>query len=221
VRQLYGPLVVAWLFTACMSIARRPVRLSASEAEQLGLSLDSKGGSGRDVNPATALTQSMNRTHSQVLPISSERDPVEVAFFVAGIPAPQGSKRAFRNQHTQRIQQVETSKRLPDWRQDIRAAAESAMADRPPITGAVAVDVDFTYQRPKSHLTTKSELRSSAPRFAATGADIDKLVRAILDAIQVKTGGCLIADDKLVVELHSSKTWDEKPGARIAVRELR
>jgi hypothetical protein len=68
------------------------------------------------------------------------RERAELSFFASGMPAPQGSKRAFRNSHTGRIQQVESSKKLPGWRSDVRDAVENAMAGREPfVAGALEV----------------------------------------------------------------------------------
>lgn len=50
---------------------------------------------------------------------------------VHGSPAPQGSKQAFRNQYTGRIQQVESSMKVKPWRQDVIAAALEACEGLP------------------------------------------------------------------------------------------
>ena len=159
-----------------------------------------------------------------------------ITFTVRGLPAQQGSKRAFRNKHSGRIQQVESSKRVAPWRSDVRDAAEKAMTylvgatgtgDRgfaevmPPLNGPVAVDLTFRFPRPKSHYLpanarrAEPELRPSAPAWPAGKPDADKVARAVLDAI---TAICFV-DDAQVVYLVSRKRYadDEPPGVTVTV----
>jgi crossover junction endodeoxyribonuclease RusA len=128
-----------------------------------------------------------------------------LTFSVPGKAAPQGSKR-----HVGRGILVESSKEVGPWRERVALAAHNAMAGRPVQRGAVAVRIDFILPRPKS--TPKS----TPP--AVKRPDLDKLARAVLDAIT----GVIIADDSQVVELRAGK-WlaelDQSPGARITVSE--
>ena len=49
--------------------------------------------------------------------------------------------------------------------------------------------------------------------------DIDKIMRATLDGLSVKTGGCVIKDDALVVELSYEKRYvTEAEGCRAFIR---
>lgn len=48
--------------------------------------------------------------------------PNIIIFDVQGAPAPQGSKRAVRNQNTGRISMIESSAAVKPWRQDVAAA---------------------------------------------------------------------------------------------------
>ncbi|MFW6033833.1 MAG: RusA family crossover junction endodeoxyribonuclease, partial [bacterium] len=126
---------------------------------------------------------------------------------VHGDPAPQGSKRAFRNQHSGKIQQKESSTRLDPWRQDVRHAVELARPDGPPTIRAVRVSIQFAYARPKSHYRTGANahlLREQAPPAPMNRAnDIDKLVRAVLDAIT--STSVVWHDDGQVVAVGATK----------------
>jgi crossover junction endodeoxyribonuclease RusA len=106
--------------------------------------------------------------------------------FVAGNPAPQGSKR-----HVGGGVLVESCKRLPDWRKDVRAACLDV--DGQPkmrFDGAVALHLEFVLYRPKSLPKTK-------PTPPATKKpDLDKVARAIFDAM--KTAG-VVRDDSYIV----------------------
>ena len=153
-----------------------------------------------------------------------------ITFTVRGLPAPQGSKRAFRNKHSGRIQQVESSKRVAPWRSDVRDAAMMAMEverrrygdspdEMPPLTVPVAVELAFRFPRPKGHFGTgrnAAVLKPTAAAHPAGKPDLDKLARAILDAIT----SLVIADDALVVSLVASKAYadHQPPGVTVTVR---
>jgi Holliday junction resolvase RusA-like endonuclease len=145
------------------------------------------------------------------------RERAELSFFASGMPAPQGSKRAFRNSHTGRIQQVESSKKLPGWRSDVRDAVEDAMAGRQPfVAGALEVWLRFVFQRPAAHMSARGGLKPSAPAAMATGADVDKLARSVMDVLT----GRAFTDDRQVASLHAEKVYGDRPGVHIVVRPL-
>ena len=113
-----------------------------------------------------------------------------------GHPAPQGSKR-----HIGRGRMIESSKRLPDWRDAVTEAARKAVAaaDLEPLDGPLVAEITVTVPRPKSAPKT----RLSWPQTRSSG-DLDKLVRGILDALDQ---GDAIADDSRVVELTARKVY--------------
>lgn len=90
---------------------------------------------------------------------------------------------------------------LRAWRARVTACAQSALARLPgPILGPVALEATFTLERPRS-----------APRgrvWPDRFPDIDKLVRAICDAI---TRAGLWADDARVIDLTARKTYPDSP----------
>lgn len=151
-----------------------------------------------------------------------------ITFTVRGIPAPQGSKRAFRNKYSGRIALVESSKRVAPWRSDVRDAAIDAVSEdrdgmgwmHDPLTVPVAVGLAFRFPRPKGHFGTgrnAAVLKPTAPVHPAGKPDLDKLARAILDAITA----LVIQDDALVVSLLATKAYadHEPPGVTVVVRE--
>jgi crossover junction endodeoxyribonuclease RusA len=118
----------------------------------------------------------------------------ELLFFVPGDPAPQGSKRAFRNQHTGRIQLTESSKKVGPWRERVAIAAHNAMCSGAVFDGAVSITLNFVLPRPKS-----APKRSTPP--AVKRPDLDKLIRSCLDAIT----GVVVSDDSRVISLAAYK----------------
>lgn len=125
--------------------------------------------------------------------------------FVAGHPAPQGSKR-----HVGRGILVESSKAVGPWRQTVALHAQHAADGL--LAGPLALSVDFVMPRPIS-----APKRSTPP--AVKRPDVDKLARAILDALT----GIWFADDSAIVDLHARKRLaeiGERPGAHITLNEV-
>jgi crossover junction endodeoxyribonuclease RusA len=140
--------------------------------------------------------------------------------FIAGRPAPQGSKRARpiwrgrrdNREFTGRVALVESShERLRDWRADIRATVTDAWAGRAPLDEAVTLRLDFVLVRPKS-------LPARKPTPPATKRpDWDKLGRAVSDAL---TSAGVYRDDSLTDDARVTKRIAEAgevPGVRIRV----
>jgi Holliday junction resolvase RusA-like endonuclease len=161
--------------------------------------------------------------------------PVKVRLVVHGHPAPQGSKDAYRNQHTGRIQQVESSAKVKPWRADVKAAAEDAVCcpcpdncgtlmPGYPLDGPLYARMVFTFVRPASHWRTGRNahlLRASAPARPKGRPDASKLLRSTEDALT----GLLWTDDSRVVDYERvAKVWAgedpealDVPGALIVV----
>ena len=132
-----------------------------------------------------------------------------LTFHVPGRPAAQGSKR-----HVGNGRFIEASKYLPAWRQAVTAQAQAIVnaSDWQPADGPIQLHVDFFLARPKSVPVTKRAFRTKAP-------DIDKLVRAVCDAL---TDAEVWLDDSQVVKLISTKNYadDVDPGCIIQVTRL-
>lgn len=107
--------------------------------------------------------------------------------FIPGRPAPQGSKRHLGNGIM-----VESSKAVKPWRVDVAWAAREAFLS--PMDGPVRLELGFVMPRPKS-----------APKKSTPAAikrpDLDKLVRAVMDAIT----GVVVVDDSQIVHLVATK----------------
>jgi crossover junction endodeoxyribonuclease RusA len=135
-----------------------------------------------------------------------------LSFFVPGKPAPQGSKRYLGVKGGKGIT-VESSKAVAPWRADVRAGAEKAMAagQNGFVAGEpVSVLLHFVMPRPTS--TPKRSTPAAVKR-----PDVDKLARAVLDAIS--SAGAWI-DDSQVVELRALKRIaeiDETSGCVITI----
>lgn len=120
-----------------------------------------------------------------------------VAFTVPGKPATQGSKDQFGR---------ESCKRLALWRADARLAAAAAIPAGWQLDAPLQVIATFSFARPKAHYRTGKHsalLKEIAPVQCAVRADVDKLSRALLDAIT----GPVCLDDAQVAVLIAQKRW--------------
>lgn len=142
--------------------------------------------------------------------------PGAVSAWVPGTPAPQGSKRYLgAAKPGGRMRAVESSKNLPVWRADVRAAFK----DRGVTPGMMAfapyqpVMVKIVFVMPRPVATPKTRPTPAAVKKP----DIDKLERAVLDAL---TSAGLWGDDAQVVTVHKHKRiaeLGEPTGAMIHV----
>jgi crossover junction endodeoxyribonuclease RusA len=125
---------------------------------------------------------------------------------VEGSPVPQGS---FRHIGNGRI--IAANPKLNTWRQTIADQVSEKTAVRL-IDGSCRVDLVFTLPRPKS--VPKS--RRARP---TTKPDLDKLIRAVLDAISLPRYVQLLTDDSIVTDLHAAKRYADHspPGVRIFI----
>jgi Holliday junction resolvase RusA-like endonuclease len=142
-----------------------------------------------------------------------------LAFTVRGMPQTQGSARAFiagKGERARAIIATEANRPrspLGAWRSAIRASADLAMqaagAERL-FDGPLRIELAFTLPRPRSHYGAHG-LKPNAPTYAATTPDLDKLIRAALDALK----GLVIVDDRMVAELDARKLYGELPGLEV------
>jgi len=89
-------------------------------------------------------------------------------------------------------------------------------AERQPFDGPLELDVLFVFGRPRSHFGTgrnAGRLKPSAPVYCSTRPDLDKLVRAIGDAL----AGIAVVDDAAFVQLVARKHYGS-PAAFVVVR---
>jgi crossover junction endodeoxyribonuclease RusA len=132
-----------------------------------------------------------------------------IHFTVPGAAAPQGSKTVFRR--GSRIVLVESSPNVKPYRASVASAAYAAGAKV--LHGPIFITVVFQFVRPKSHYTAKGALRDAAPRHVGK-PDIDKLCRAVLDALT----GIAYADDSQVVALDASKVYGPTASTEIFIK---
>ena len=112
---------------------------------------------------------------------------------------------------------IESSPHVGPWRERVALAAHNA--EPAMLTGALSVTLEFYFPRPKSHYRTGRNahlLRDAAPDYPTGKPDIDKLARAILDALT----GIWWDDDSRVVSLEAVKIYVDPIGVAIYTRRV-
>lgn len=146
----------------------------------------------------------------------------ELSVTLAGVPAPQGSKKIGRNRRTGGPVLIDDNQNLKAWRESAEHQLRKAWAGRAPISSAVWVSLSFYLPRPAGHYGTGRNagiLRPSAPLWPAVKPDNDKLQRAVFDALQAAG---VLQEDSRVVGVVSWKHYADaiEPGVRVSVALL-
>lgn len=150
----------------------------------------------------------------------------DLEVFAAGEPIPQGSMTGLPIKGTRRIVvQPSNKKALYRWRDTVMAAAFNAIAEQhyTPTDGPLQVDLTFYFDRPAYHFGTGRNarlLKPGAPAYVAVFPDIDKLIRAVLDAF---TKADVYADDSRVVKLAVTQLYirpGQQPGVLARIRPV-
>lgn len=137
-------------------------------------------------------------------------------FLVPGVPVAQGSKVAFCVKG-RAVLKEQNGKTLDPWRKAVRHAAEAAAVRAnlsEPLDGPLEVTLALSMPRPA---------KPKFPEAPAVAPDVDKMVRAIFDAL---VHARAITDDSRVCDLHVRKRYaghpgfPAEPGAYVAVRPL-
>ena len=138
-----------------------------------------------------------------------------ITFSVLGEPKSQPRVKAMRMGGFIKIYTPATAK---VWKGLVAKAARPFLPSVP-FTEALTLTVEFTFTRPKSHFTSKGEIRPAAPRFHTKKPDTDNLVKAVMDQL---TDSGLWHDDAQITYLRVLKRYakkDEAEGCRVSVEE--
>ena len=135
-------------------------------------------------------------------------EPFGALFTVYGKPQPQGSAKAFFVKSLGRPVITSDNAKLKPWRQQLSGTAESLGIAPAAREVPIAVMLDFYFEKPKAAPKRR--------RKPIVKPDIDKLVRAVLDALT----GTLIGDDAQVVDIHARKHYGLPERVEIEIGEL-
>lgn len=132
------------------------------------------------------------------------------SFTVYGTPIPQGSTRAFIPKGWKRPVITADNRKTKPWRQEIAGVAMELNGVPWPIEKPMPVRLElrFTLAKPKSvpkHLVCPTKK-----------PDLDKLARAVLDALS----GIAFEDDSQVCELVASKCYGQPETLRVTLETI-
>lgn len=142
---------------------------------------------------------------------------------VIGDPVQQGSKTAGVAKNGRPYLRDSNGKKLKPWRGEVAGSIAEAMSATgwTTLDGPAEVSIVFYIERTANHYGTGRNagiLKPSAPVWKSTMPDIDKLTRAVLDAI---TTSKALRDDARVARLVVEKRYaDAATGARITITPL-
>ena len=127
-----------------------------------------------------------------------------------GDPAPQGSHTLTSTGYMR-----QASKKTMPWRHTVQYQADQQYKGQP-LTGAVTASFEFIMPRAKSHYSKakgrEHELLPSAPVDHISTPDLDKLIRALFDSLQVKCGGNVLREDCQINKIKEmSKRYQAHP----------
>jgi Holliday junction resolvase RusA-like endonuclease len=146
--------------------------------------------------------------------------PRSLSFWVPGIPAPGGSKKAFIPKGWSRAIITDDSKRNKEWRSVVALAGYEAMRASPDgqilFEGPLSLSITFIMPRIKAHFDSKGNLRRHAPTYVITRPDAGKLKRSTEDALT----GVVWHDDAQVSVIMILRIYGGKTGAQIKVEAL-
>ena len=133
---------------------------------------------------------------------------MELEFTIFGIPQPQGSTRAFIPRGWTRPVITTDNTKLKPWRQELAHTAMVAMREcgaKMAVRGVpISITLTFYFEKPKSE--------KKSAQHKVTKPDLDKLLRAVLDALT----GIAYQDDAQVCECRVRKIFGSP--ARLEVR---
>lgn len=143
-----------------------------------------------------------------------------IKFSVPGVPAPGGSKRAFKSAATGKIVVLDDAKNNAGWRSRVSVFARQAMGTDAPLDGPLAMTLIFVVPRPKEHYGTGKNASRIKP-WAETARpirkpDVTKLTRAAEDAMT----GIVWKDDAQVVMQQAEKRYGENAGMFVLVERV-
>lgn len=132
-------------------------------------------------------------------------------FFVDGRPATQGSKKAVAVGVLR-----DSCKTLKPWRRKVALEARAAGWMGEGLAVPFAVGLLFVRRRAKAHVQPDGRFRAEAPAMPFTVPDMDKLIRAVLDALT----GVVWDDDCRVCAMRTIKLYGDREGLGVFVRPL-
>jgi crossover junction endodeoxyribonuclease RusA len=137
---------------------------------------------------------------------------MEFSFTIFGVPQPQGSTRAFLPRGWTRPVITSDNPKVKPWRQELAQTATVAMHEcGEQMAGRgvpISITLKFYFEKPKSE--------RKAAIHKTTKPDLDKLLRAVLDALT----GIAYVDDSQVTDCRTSKVFGSPARLEVQISTL-
>jgi crossover junction endodeoxyribonuclease RusA len=134
-----------------------------------------------------------------------------ITFFVQGTPKAQPRVKFSSRGKFGRAYTPDTA---DDWKALVMIEAKKHF--KQPLEGPLRVDIEFLFPRPKSHFTSKGQLKPNAPFWHTTKPDRDNLDKCVLDALT--TVGAWHDDCQVCCgTIYKSYTTQSLTGANITI----
>ena len=143
-----------------------------------------------------------------------------ISIFVPGTARTAGSKSAFKNGRG-KLHLTHAGKHSKAWMDKVGWYVLQRVNRMILWEGPITLKLVFMRDRPKGHYgqgRNAGKLKPSAPPYPTTKPDLDKLNRAVGDALT----GIVWKDDSQVVNLESSKLYcgpKDRPGVHITINQ--
>lgn len=139
-----------------------------------------------------------------------------VTFVIPGKPQPKGSTKSFIKNG--RVVTTSDNDALKPWQAVATLVARANHSGWGiPFNGNVDIKARFAFPYLKAHLDSKGKVKESAPELKNTKPDLDKLQRALGDAL--KDAG-VYTEDSRVVHWDATKVYDRVGSTTVVIREL-
>lgn len=148
--------------------------------------------------------------------MSSEPERTREVFdlYVDGEPKGQPRPRAFSLNGKARVYDSGTAE---GFKSAIAVAAKRAGLENRMLEGAVAVQINAWFRRPKSHLKKSGEVKPGAPAYKTSVPDCDNVEKAVLDAL-TQIGAW--RDDAQVADCHTRKRYERDPSTYVRIERI-
>jgi|SRR5262245_44697638 len=155
------------------------------------------------------------REHDAMVHTDGDGRILLISLIVHGQPVPQGSKSWMPKSQTLIS---DNDKKLRPWRAQL--AEEMRALGVQTLLGPISAEMTFYLQRPQHHWGTgrnAGTLKASAPEYQSGYPDVDKLQRAVFDALQESA---LVRNDGQIAVVTAVKRYAQTPGVHLKLRPL-
>ncbi len=138
-----------------------------------------------------------------------------IVILLPGPPVPKGRHRSYYDDKVKFVRNY-TPEKTVKYENRVKAKARRVMRGLPIMTGPVTCRLKFSMPIPKSWARRKRSDAALGLIRPASRPDLDNLLKAILDALNL----IVFVDDSQITDLIVTKRYAEEPGVEVTVAEI-